>query len=316
MADPTTTPRAAAGRRRSGRMLLRRGLPAVLVVAVLGAAALYAATRGGDRPVPDPPGAEVPTAPADEATASLPSREDFPDETTTGVPEGVQLEPSESLRVTEDGAVIDGLLITGTVVVEADDVVIRNTVIRNTGTFAIRVDGGRNLLVEDSEIDGQGRGAAAVAFGNYTLRRVHIHHVTEGPRIAGGTVLIEDSLVHRLVQAGDNHTDVVQAVGGREVVLRGNALLADDPEAGTLGNAAFQFGEEDGELGACLVEGNLLSGGNYTVNGGGGGTTGAGCVFRDNVLMETARYGARANLGGAAVWESSNVWLDTGEPVP
>ncbi|MGC5616769.1 right-handed parallel beta-helix repeat-containing protein [Georgenia sp. Z1491] len=244
-----------------------------------------------------------------------PTRADFPDETTTGVPEGIELEESGSLTIDEDGAVVEGLEITGTVTVEADDVTIRNTRILNTGHFPIRVSGGSNLVVEDSEIDGQGRADAAVAFSSYTLRRVHIHNVAEGPRIAGSNVTIEDSLIHQLVQVGDNHTDVIQVVSGSGIVIRGNALEVYNPEQDVLGNAAFMFGEDDGPVTDCLVEGNYLNGGNYTVNGGGGGTDGAACTFRDNVLGPDHNYGAVANLGPQSDWDDSNLWIDTHDPV-
>src|SRR5690606_30862201 len=124
----------------------------------------------------------------------------------------------------------DGLEITGSVVVRADDVVIRNSRIIATGRIAIRVDGARNLVVEDTEIDGQGRADPTVAFRGYTLRRVHIHDVAEGPRIAGGNVTIEDSYIHDVVQVGDNHTDAVQAVSGRNIVLRGNHISVLGPD--------------------------------------------------------------------------------------
>lgn len=243
-----------------------------------------------------------------------PAAESFPNETTTGVPPGTVLRPSESVKVTQDGTVVEGLDITGTVVVEADDVVIRNTRIRSTGAFAIRLSGGRNLLVEDSEIDGQGGGHAAVAFNGYTLRRVNIHNVTEGPRIAGGNVTIEDSYIHHLAQQGDNHTDAIQLVSGSNILIRGNTIHAYNPDTGVYGNAAFQFGEDDGAVRDCLVEGNLMNGGNYTVNGGGSGTTGAECTFRDNRFQEDMRYGVSANIGPGSVWEISNTWYATGEP--
>lgn len=255
---------------------------------------------------PTPPPAPEPLAP--ERTSG------FPDATTTGVPAGTALTPSGSLTITEDGAVIDGLEITGTVTVEADDVTIRRTVIRNTGDIPIRVIG-NGLLVEDSEIDGQGRGNPAIGYNDYTLRRVNIHHVAEGPRIAGGDVTIEDSYIHHLVQVGDNHTDAIQLVGGDNVVIRGNTVLAHNPDTGIFGNAAFQFGEEDGPVRACLVEGNLMDGGNYTVNGGGGGGTGAQCTFRGNQFQQNSRYGVRGNLGPGVVWESSNIWHSSGQAV-
>lgn len=248
-------------------------------------------------------------------TGSLPKRADYPDASTTGVPEGTDLEPSGSVTIDKDDTVVDGQEITGTVTVKADDVVIRNSRILNTGNFPVRVDGGDNLLIEDTEIDGQGRGDAAIVFGKYTLRRVHIHNIPEGPRIAGGNVTIEDSLIHQMVQKGDNHTDALQATSGSDIVVRGNAIEVNNPDADLMGNAAFQFGEDQGSLSDCLVEGNFLNGGNYTVNGGGGGTDGAACTFRDNALGKDHRYGAAANLGPNTDWDSSNVWLTTGDPV-
>jgi hypothetical protein len=269
----------------------------------------------GADPATGPPSAVVLPEVSPSRTPEPLSLADFPDETTTGVPDGIELEPSGSVRVTEDGAVVEGLEITGTVTVLADDVVIRNTRILNTGEFAIRVDGGNRLLVEDTEIDGQGIGGPAVVFSDYTLRRVDIHHVTEGPRIAGSNVTIEDSYIHHLVQKGDNHTDAIQAVSGRNLVLRGNRVEAQAPDTGGLGNAAFMFGEEDAELENCVVENNYFDGGNYTVNGGGGGTAGAECSFAENSFGRSFRYGPAGNLGENTHWEDTNVWIGSHDPV-
>lgn len=284
------------------------------IVVTMAAALLTAACSSPSTPEPTEATTDQNAAPS-TTVAQAPTRDDFPDESTTGVPEGTDLEPSGSVTVEKAGTVIDGKEITGTVTVKADDVVIRNTRILNTGHFPVRVDGGSNLLIEDSEIDGQGRGDAAVVFGNYTLRRVHIYDVAEGPRVAGGDVTIEDSVIHEMVQKGDNHTDVVQVVSGSDIVIRGNALEANNPDSGLMGNAAFMFGEDDGPVTDCTVEANYLNGGNYTVNGGGSGTTGAQCTFRDNVLGNDHRYGASANLGPKVDWDDSNVWVKTGKPV-
>lgn len=257
-----------------------------------------------------------PSQPSDVASAPPPpQRTDFPDESTTGVPAGTRLKPSASLTIEQDGAVIDSKEITGTVTVKADNVIIRNSRILNTGSFPVRVDGGKNLLVEDSEIDGRGRGDAAIAFSKYTLRRVHIHNIPEGPRVAGGDVSIEDSLIHEMVQKGDNHTDVVQVTSGKNIVVRGNALEVYNPGSGLMGNAAFMFGEDDGPVTDCHVTGNYLNGGNYTVNGGGSKTTGAACIFRDNVLGSDNRYGPTANLGPRVDWDASNVWLSNNKTI-
>ncbi|WP_407344419.1 hypothetical protein [Pengzhenrongella phosphoraccumulans] len=230
----------------------------------------------------------------------------YPDEKSTGVPAGVVLQPSGPLVITQPGAIIDGLEITGTVVVAADDVTIRRSrILGETGSIILKNEG-RNLQVVDTEIDGRGKGGPAVAFRDYSLLRVNIHDVAEGPRIAGGNVTISDSYVHHLVQVGDNHTDVIQAVSGSRIVIKGNSLQAFNPDTGSLGNAAFMFGEDDNPLRDCLVEGNLMNGGNYTVNGGGRGTTGAACTFKSNVFGKDFRFGTHANLGPNVVWDSSN----------
>ena len=277
------------------------GRAAVAVLVLLaGAGGLWAAYDG--------PGAATTNA----SPSPTPVR--HPDSSTTGVPRGVALRPSGPIKITQAGTVVDGLDVTGSITVEADDVTIRNTRIRGTGGAPV-VLRGTGLLVEDTEIDGQGKGNPAIGYRDYVLRRVDIHDVAEGPRIAGGNVTIEDSYIHNLVQVGGNHTDAVQVVGGQHIVVRGNTLAVDNPTTGSQGNAAFQFGEEDSAVADCLVEGNLLDGGNYTVNGGGGGTKGAQCTFRGNVFGGSSRYGAATNLGPGVTWDDTNVWEATGRPV-
>ncbi|RYV49388.1 right-handed parallel beta-helix repeat-containing protein [Pengzhenrongella frigida] len=287
----------------------RRRIPwqviAVVIVVVAGLGLLAADLRGSLGPRGAGTEEDQGDITATDGPALEPPPVRYPDETTTGVPAGVVLQPSGSLTITQPGAVIDSLEITGTVVVAADNVTIKNSRINNTGSIAIKNEG-ENLLVVDTEIDGQGGGIPAIAFNSYTLLRVNIHDVGEGPRIAGGDVTIEDSYVHHLVQVDGNHTDVIQAVGGSNIVIRGNNLLAYNPDTGKKGNAAFMFGEDDNPLRDCLVEDNYMNGGNYTVNGGGGGTEGAACTFRRNEFGPDFRYGTRANLGPNVSWGSTN----------
>lgn len=239
---------------------------------------------------------------------------DFPDASSTGVPAGTPLKPSESLTIEEDGAVVEGLEVTGSVKVLADDVVIRNVRILGTSRTPLKIKG-KNLLVEDTEIDGRGKGNPVLGSSDYTLRRVDIHNVVEGPRIDGGNVTIEDSYIHDLVDDGETHSDVIQALSGENIVIRGNNLQAYNANLDYPANAAFQFGEERGPVRNCLVENNLMNGGNYTINGGGGGTDGAECTFRDNAFQEDYRYGVRANLGPNVTWDKrSNVLLGTTDP--
>ncbi|MFD1504230.1 hypothetical protein FE374_04080 [Georgenia yuyongxinii] len=254
--------------------------------------------------------------PAAQSPAPSPSSQmsDFPDASNTGVPAGTPLTRSGSLTIEEDGAVIEGLEIVGSVKVLADNVVIRNSRILGTARTPLKVKGA-NLLVEDTEIDGQGKANPVLGSSDYTLRRVHIHNVVEGPRIDGGNVTIEDSYIHSLIDDDKTHGDVIQVLSGKNINIHGNNLQAYNPDLGYPANAAFQFGEEHGRVRNCVVENNLMNGGNYTINGGGGGSEGAECTFRNNVFQENYRYGVRANLGPNVTWDkTSNVLLGTVEP--
>jgi hypothetical protein len=82
----------------------------------------------------------------------------YPDASNTGVPKGVKLKPSGSIEVTEQGAVVSGLEVTGTIEVDANDVTIENTKVT---------------------LDGPGCGSQTTC-GNYDL------HIEEG---VSGTVV-------------------------------------------------------------------------------------------------------------------------------
>lgn len=255
-----------------------------------------------------------PSAP-ELSSPSAPGAAEFPDASSTGVPPGTVLRPTGSLTVTQDGAVIDSVAVTGVISVEADNVTVRRTLVNSTGRYPIRVTNGHGgLLVEDAEIDGQGVGKGAVCCSNYRVLRVDIHDVFEGPRLGDNTA-IEDSYVHHLLHCSDCHVDALQTDVGSNVVIRGNNIQAYNPQTGRQNNAAYQFGSPRDRQDEILVEGNLLNGGNYTVNGGGGKSRDAEAVFRDNRFGREFRYGPVANFGPRVSFDSSNVWNDTGAPI-
>lgn len=260
-------------------------------------------------------GASVASAepPVSVSVSAQPRIAAFPDETTTGVPAGTTLTPSGGLSISKAGTVIDALDISGGVTIKASNVTIkRSRITASSGTrYPVRVQSG-NVVIEDTEISG-GSGVA-VCCGDFVLRRVNIHDVSEGPRLNGNST-VENSYIHHLLRCSGCHIDALQSTGGSNIVIRGNNIQAYNPATGDPMNAAFQFGEEQAPLRNCLFEGNLVNGGNYTINGGGGGTTGAQCTFRNNQFQRNFRYGPAGNIGPGVTWESSNVWYDTGEPV-
>jgi len=248
------------------------------------------------------------TRPTTPTTTPAPGR--FPDAGSTGVPAGVTLRPSGSLTVTTDGAVIENLHVTGSIKVQADDVVIRNTRIDNTARYPIQVSG-RNLLVEDSEIDGNGTASVAILPGEYTLRRVDISDVIDGPRIEGDNVVIEDSYIHHLHRIEGGHHDAIQIRRGSNILIRRNNLQAYNADTGDPMNAAIQIGSLTAPMRGLVVDGNLMNGGNYTINSGKSGADPS--YYRNNVFGRNFRYGVLSS-GPGVVWESSNVWQDTGLP--
>lgn len=267
-------------------------------------------------PTEEPSPTETPsesTTPSPTATND-PVETKFPNADTTGVPEGTNLKPSRSLTVTEDGAVLDALEIAGTVKVEADNVTIRNSRIISSGRYAIEVgSNAKNLVVEDSEIDGNGTATIAILRGEYTLRRVNIHDVQDGPRIEGDNVLIEDSYIHDLHRIDGGHHDTLQIRQASSVIIRGNNFQAYKADTSDPMNAAIQFGSALGPIEDVLIEGNLLNGGNYTINAS--KLTGDPVTIRDNRFGTDYRYGVLSSGPGLA-WAKSNIYHESGEPAP
>ena len=253
---------------------------------------------------PSPPTTTPPSPP--------PANGRFPDASTTGVPAGVTLRPSGSVTVSSAGAVLENLHITGSVTVNAANVTIRNSLIDNTGTYPIKVGSGGSVVVEDSEIDGNGTASVAILPGKYTLRRVDIYDVRDGPRIEGDDVVIEDSYIHHLHRVPDGHHDAIQIRKGSNITIRRNNLQAYNADTGDPMNAAIQIGSLTAPMRNLVVDGNLMNGGNYTINSGKSGSDPS--YYRNNVFGRNFRYGILSS-GPGVVWDSSNVWQDTGQPV-
>ena len=263
---------------------------------------------GGSAPTPKP----TPTTPPGPTPTNPPAPPgDFPNADTTGVPPGTKLTPSGRVEVTKAGTVIDGLDIKGALVIKADNVVVtRSRISAGDELYPVNVKSG-SVTIEDSEITGGT--TAAVCCTNFTLRRVEIHDVMEGPRMHDNTT-IEDSWIHHLKRFPGGHIDALQSEGGDHIRIVGNRLEAYNPDAKDPMNAVFQFGTRVKKMTNCVFEGNYNTGGNYAINGGGAGTTDAACTFRDNVFEANYRYGVACNLGPNVVWGSGNVMSGTGKP--
>ena len=192
----------------------------------------------------------------------------FPNAASAGVPAGWQPDAVHEgdLWVRDAGTVIDGLHVTGSIQVRADDVTIRNTkvddTIWNQESDRVQYSG---LLIEDTEV-GPDQGVSsssdgAIGTSGYTARRVEIHGFTDGFRVAGPNVRIEDSFVVLSELAGGcPHLDGIQGYGGgANVVVHHNTIDA----RGSCSTSAVFMAEASPHID---LRDNLLLGGAYSIH--------------------------------------------------
>jgi hypothetical protein len=172
--------------------------------------------------------------------------------------------------------VIDGLDITGEIVVTAPNVVIRNTKVtggRGAGSsdwVIIIRDNADNLTIQDSEVTtpaGSEQDLACVfniSNSAPKLMRVDIHGCSQG--VSSGAGLIEDSYIHDMSQVpGLSHVDSIASNGDGGLTVRHNTVFNQFDQTAAV--ALFQdFGTQKNDL----IENNLIAGGGYSIYGGGG----------------------------------------------
>lgn len=266
-------------------------------------------------PSPSPsvakPPASRPAEPPPAAGGGIPKS--FPGPGTTGVRAGVALKSSGGVTASSAGKVISGLNINGCLTISAKNVIVRNVRITCNGTYPINVTGGAsNVLIEDSEINGNGNNRAAVCCGNYTLRRVEIKGVVDGPRL-GSNVVIENSWIHHLRRVSGSHNDVLQTTGASNITIRGNSLESYNPDTKDPFNACLMIGSTTGpKVENLTFEGNFCNGGNYSI-GIRTDLNAANIRFRNNVFGRNFRFGVVAHPNHPGItWEkSTNVFVDS-----
>lgn len=238
-----------------------------------------------------------------------PSLFGWPDETNTGTTGA--LTPSGPLVITTPGAVIEDLDISDeggglAVEVRANNVVIRNCRIAATpaagGGCIKQVNNATGLVVEDCELlyDAAGSYDACVGESDYTLRRCHIHHVSEGPRVGSNTT-IQDCYIHTLlVDDPDAHADAVQSTGGTNMIIDHNTIVADQ-EGADFANAALILGAEFEASSNLTVSDCLLDGGGFTLFMGPSFDDGAIRFPMSGVTVTGNRFGRAAEFGPTSI---------------
>lgn len=199
-----------------------------------------------------------------DLSASASAASGFPDGSNTGVPAGTALTSySGTLHVTQDNAVISNMLITGNVIIDADNVTLKNCKIISTNDWlGVSVKGdAKNFTMQDSEVDGRGTTATAVQ-GKGTFLRNDIHGAENGIDVPGGDgpTLIKDNYIHGLQNTGSPHYDGIQIDGAHDVTITHNTVINDHGQT-----AAIMLDNYWEGLYNITVDNNRLVGGGFTI---------------------------------------------------
>jgi hypothetical protein len=181
--------------------------------------------------------------------------------------------------ITKAGTVISGLNITGTVIVEANNVTIENCSIANHGWAVVTIASGvTGAVVQDCTLNGLGSAPDGTGnqgiMGQGTFLRNNISNVENGITVEGNNTVIEGNYIHDLNAGGSPHYDNIQIDGGLSNIKISNNTLINLHGS----TSAVMVDNDFGAISNVSVDSNLLVGGAYTVysdsNGGSAPITG------------------------------------------
>lgn len=230
---------------------------------------------------------------------------------------------SGTIRVTEDGATIEDVRVSGAIIVRADDVTIRNCDVRGYSNSALirTYRGFSGTHVEHCYLEAVpgpgGRATNGVVLGG---AETYVGH-TEITGYADGIKAehrstYEANHIHMTKPPGsEKHLDGIQASGDTGFTIRRNVI---DVPAASGGNSAIFVqpwnGSRNYEISDIVIQGNHLRGGNFTVFLMGGEHM-RDVTFTDNVFAADGhRYGHSRVNNCAEVTSRGNV-LEDGGPV-
>lgn len=241
----------------------------------------------------------------------VPDRNNWPSATNTGA--SGTLAPSGSIATSAGGQVIENLEITGSILIDHPNVIVRNCRINMADAY-VGVEnrvGHAGLLVEDCTIftGGQGLpGASGLSIGDGDIvRRCNISGVENGMFFGGNGAQILGNYIHDLGStAVDPHIDGLQCTGNcSNVLIDGNFIDSYDTSCIIMQN---EFG---GYSGTVTITNNWLQGPvSYTIylrGDKGGGTWGAAATVTGNVVGPPAYGYLDAYMGPTSLTWTENI---------
>ncbi len=224
----------------------------------IGVAGVLVATDGSAFPIGR---ATVALAPAVQTTCLAAGDYVAPGPGSTGVPAGIALCPRGPVTVTVPGAVLDGWDVRGGIVVDAPGVVVRRSRITGDGVtpYGVLTTPRGSVRVEDTTLTGDFP-QAAIGDERWTAERILVTGVTrDGARLGDGARLRNSALIDFAPGAGS-----ALVVHGSDVWVEDNRV---EPGAVT-GSAVRVVTPASPVDRPVVIRGNVLGGGDYTVQEG------------------------------------------------
>ncbi|MBB2909110.1 hypothetical protein FHS43_000356 [Streptosporangium becharense] len=185
----------------------------------------------------------------------------------TGAPKSTRLaqralnEEGAAYRVRTPGAVLDGVHIRGDLLIHADGVIVKNSLIDG---HVINADGPRTFrfTIMDSTVGPESgcQTLPGVGQDKYTAVGLHVRGHSDGFRASGDDVVIRDSYVKLCSNPGD-HSDGIQTYRtGRGLVFDHNTVDQRDVK-----HATAPIFLVDDQIVDAVVTNNLVMGGTYSI---------------------------------------------------
>ncbi|MGV1005759.1 MAG: hypothetical protein ACOYEV_13590 [Candidatus Nanopelagicales bacterium] len=256
--------------------------------------------------------------------------------TQVRLPDALQ-EYTGPTTITAPGTVIDAAEVSHPLVIDADDVEIRNS--RITGgdgdDYIVVLQAGRSGLhlrnVEVMARPGEHPDRAIASLGtNMVLDTVHVHGAQRGIAVGSGT-RVTNSVVDGLSNPSDNHASGVMSGGGVSGVVLESNLFSCDAQLCSAALSVYPQEQFGGPNRDWVIKHNQFEGGGYCVYLGyspaDGESPNTGIAFQDNVFRtrlypDCGAYGPVGSWAAAAgnTW-AGNTWdapgqAKDGESVP
>jgi len=163
---------------------------------------------------------------------------------------------------------------------------------------------GKNLLFEDGEISNCK--SACIRGTDFTARRLNIYNSNADALKPEGNALVEACWIHHLgMDSPDAHADGAQWFNGTNMTFKGNNFDCGQRDSRFHTSQVFMI---HNDAAGCVIEGNWINGGGYTIN-----TSAPLLKVRNNVFGIDYLFGISRCQGTCYAEWSGNTWFD-GKP--